>query len=344
MEISFGGRIVRSFILSHRTTDKEEYWQNILNVVDWSERYGCTGVLLFEGNDTYVSPWMAAHAAIARTEHLCPLIAVNPVYMHPFSAAKMVSSFVQMYGRKVYLNMITGTALNYLESMRDEVSHDERYDRLGEYIQIMRQLLKSTSPVTFQGKFFHVKDLALLPGVPPELQPEFLLSGQSDAARQVTREVGAIGTQMLSPQFENGLNDAKAMNFGVLTRPTAEEAWEVAHETFPDDEENQMIQEFSMQNTDSVWKKRMAIAAKLPDDTASGYWMGPFRNFRADGPYLVGSYERVAEAFAALIQAGIDVFIFDLTPREEEYNHIAQAFELARTELTGIGTVSGQVS
>lgn len=72
MEITFGGRAVRTFILSHRTTDRKAYWQNILNVVDWSERYGCTGVLLFEGNDTYVSPWLAAHTAIARTERLSP--------------------------------------------------------------------------------------------------------------------------------------------------------------------------------------------------------------------------------------------------------------------------------
>ena len=333
MEITFGGRIVRTFILSHRTTDRKQYWQNILRVVDWSERYGCTGVLLFEGNDTYVSPWLAAHTAIARTERLSPLIAVNPIYMHPFTAAKFVSSYVQMFGRKVYLNMITGTALNYLEAMKDAVSHDERYNRLGEYIVLVRRLLESTSPVTFNGKYYQVKDLSLLPGVPPGLLPEFLLSGQSDAARQVAAEVGAIATQMLGPQFERGLNDAKAMNFGVLTRPTTREAWAVAHETFPDDEEEQMIQELSMQNTDSTWKKRMAIAAKLPDDTASGYWMGPFRNFRADGPYLVGSYERVAEVFATLIRAGIDVFILDLTPREEEYVHIANSFQMTREEL-----------
>ena len=41
------------------------------------------------------------------TKNLCPLVAVNPVYMHPFAAAKMVSSFALMYQRKVYLNMIT---------------------------------------------------------------------------------------------------------------------------------------------------------------------------------------------------------------------------------------------
>jgi alkanesulfonate monooxygenase SsuD/methylene tetrahydromethanopterin reductase-like flavin-dependent oxidoreductase (luciferase family) len=194
--------------------------------------------------------------------------------------------------------------------------------------------------VTFKGTFYQVDGLQLLPGIPSDLQPVFLLSGQSEAARQVTRDTKTIGTQMLSPTFEHGLNDARAINFGVLTRPTEQEAWQVANDTFPDDEEEQMIQEFSMQNTDSMWKKRMAMAAKLPDDTASGYWMGPFRNFRADGPYLVGSYARTAEVFSALIRAGIHIFIIDLTPREEEYVHIAKAFELVRSEL-GLADTSG---
>ena len=207
----------------------------------------------------------------SRARSASPPIAVNPIYMHPFTAAKFVSSYVQMFGRKVYLNMITGTALNYLEAMKEAVSHDERYNRLGEYIVLMQRLLESTSPVTFNGKYYQVKDLSLLPGVPPGLRPEFLLSGQSDAARQVAAEVGAIGTQMLGPQFERGLNDAKAMNFGVLTRPTTEEAWAVAHETFPEDEEEQMIQELSMQNTDSYgrsgWPSRPGCLTTQLRDT-----------------------------------------------------------------------------
>jgi hypothetical protein len=68
--------------------------------------------------------------------------------------------------------------------------------------------------------------------------------------------------------------------------------------------------------------------------------MGPFRNVRADGPYLVGSYARAAEVFSALIRAGIHIFIIDLTPREEEYVHIAKAFELVRSEL-GLADTSG---
>ena len=46
------------------------------------------------------------------TERLSPLIAVNPISMHPFTAAKCISSLANLYSRKVFLNMVAGTALS----------------------------------------------------------------------------------------------------------------------------------------------------------------------------------------------------------------------------------------
>ncbi len=333
MEITIGNRHIRSFIISPRTLDPDTYWNNIHNVIQWSERYGSTGLLLFEGNDTFISPWVAAQAAVVETERIQPLVAINPVYMHPFSVAKLVSSFAFLYNRKVYLNMITGTALNYLEAMRDEVSHDDRYERLREYTIIIRNLLKDPKPVTFNGRFYQVKDLVLPGQVPDHLMPEILVSGQSDAALKICRELDGIGLQMLQPDFDAGLNDARSIHFGIVTRETGEEAWNAAHELFPVNEEDQEILEFSMQNTDSVWKRRMKLASEAPDRSESGYWLGPFRNFKADCPYLVGDYNLISSVIARLVQGGIDVFVLDITAREEEFAHVQKAFAAARDIL-----------
>jgi hypothetical protein len=58
---------------------KIEHWQNIRDVVKWSGKYSYTAVPLLEGNDTYINPWLAAHATIIETNNLCPLVAVNPI-------------------------------------------------------------------------------------------------------------------------------------------------------------------------------------------------------------------------------------------------------------------------
>ena len=88
-----------------------------MRVARFGDRNGFAGILLFAGNDTLVEPWSMAQHILAHTAESSPLIAVNPIYMHPFTVAKIVSSFALLYRRKVYLNMITGTATSDLQGL-----------------------------------------------------------------------------------------------------------------------------------------------------------------------------------------------------------------------------------
>lgn len=273
------------------------------------------------------------------TDKLYPIVAVNPIYMHPYTAAKMVSSFALMYQRKVCLNMITGTALNYLEALNEDLSHDDRYERLREYVHIILALLERRTPVNFSGRFYKISNLQLPKSIPSSLFPEFFLAGQSDAARRLCRDLGAIGLQMLQPGIEQGLSDNRAIFFGITTRKDEAQAWEVAKELFPESEEDQMLLDFSMDNTDSAWKTRMKLEADQPHRAETGYWLTPFRNLKANCAYVVGSYERIADILVRLIRGGIDVFILDIPAREEEFEHIHQALEIARENLLPLSRV-----
>jgi len=324
---------IRVFAISPRTIDLSRYWTEIQNTIQWSEKYNFTGVLIFTGNDTYVEPWLTAHTVLAETEMLSPLVAVNPVYMHPFCTAKMVSSLVHLYKRRIYLNMVTGAALNYLEALGDSLSHDERYARMSEHIQIVNLLLTSPNPVSFSGIHYQVSHLQLLPRVPTDLAPEFLLAGASKAARNVCSSLGALGMAMLGPDL-NAVPGCRGIHFGLITRPTRDLARRTALETFPCDEEAQEMLDYSMGNTDSVWKQNLRREAGNPALSESGYWLGPFRNFKVDCPYVVDEYEKVAELMSRLIRAGVHTFILDLVPNEEEYAHAAAAFNLVK-ELLG---------
>ena len=42
---------------------------------------------------------------IGATGTLCPLVAIQPLAMHPYSVAKMVTSLAFLHGRRVYLNI-----------------------------------------------------------------------------------------------------------------------------------------------------------------------------------------------------------------------------------------------
>ncbi|HYY72464.1 MAG TPA: hypothetical protein VE778_02615, partial [Candidatus Bathyarchaeia archaeon] len=63
--------------------DKESYVRQIRKVARWSERCGCTGVLVYTDN-SLVDPWLVSQIIVESTEALSPLVAIQPVYMHPY--------------------------------------------------------------------------------------------------------------------------------------------------------------------------------------------------------------------------------------------------------------------
>lgn len=328
--------VIDVFTVSPRSTELEQYWSGITRVFDLSERHGYSGTLIFTGNDTFVEPWVAAQHLVTTTPHLVPLIAVNPVYMHPFTTAKLIASLGYVYGRPVYLNMVTGAALSYLHSLGDQVQHDERYTRLGEYMGIVRGLL--TQPrFSFKGRYYQLDQVQLAPRPEPALQPKFLLSGQSPAALAVAQATGACTMQMLSGELGASVRPgSRGIHFGVVARATEAEAWSAARALFPDDPEGQMMLELSMSNTDSLWKQRMMIAAQQGAGRP-GYWLDPFRNLKADCPYFVGSHAQVAALVRSLVDAGITTIILDLPPIEAEFEHAAAALAEAGVRMARAG-------
>src|SRR2546426_741037 len=75
------------------------YFQNVVDVARWSEDAGCRGILVYTDN-RLVDPWLVAQLIVENTRTLCPLVAVQPVYMHPYAVATMVASFAYIHGRR----------------------------------------------------------------------------------------------------------------------------------------------------------------------------------------------------------------------------------------------------
>src|ERR1700724_1587336 len=111
---------IETFSTSPQSKDlpREAYVQQVINVAHWSEEAGCTAILVYTDN-SLVDAWLVSQIIIQNTENLCPLVAVQPVYMHPYSVAKMVASFGYLYGRRIYLNMVAGGFKNDLSTFND---------------------------------------------------------------------------------------------------------------------------------------------------------------------------------------------------------------------------------
>lgn len=308
-----------------------DYPQRIAEVARWSEAAGCTGILVYTDH-SLLDPWLVAQRIIAATTALCPLVAVQPVYMHPFSVAKIVTTLAHLYGRKVYLNMVAGGFINDLASLGDGTPHDRRYDRLTEYTLIIMQLLSGPSPVTYPGEFYTIDRVTLAPRLPGDLFPGVFVSGSSAAGLAAAQALGATAIQYPEPPRSlRPVADLPAkkngVRIGIIARADSDEAWRVAHERFPEDRRGQLTHQLAMKTSDSQWHRHLSRAT---DDGSQGpYWLLPFRNYKTFCPYLVGSYEEVGRELAAYIGWGSTTFIVDIPRCERDLHDTRLAFQYA---------------
>ena len=134
---------------------QDAYVKQVIDVATWSEQAGCTAILVYTDN-SIVDPWLVSHIILQNTKTLCPLVAIQPLYMHPYSVAKMVASFGHLYKRRIFLNMVAGGFKNDLIALNDTTPHDDRYTRLIEYTTIIKLLLSTPDPVSYEGKFYKI--------------------------------------------------------------------------------------------------------------------------------------------------------------------------------------------
>ena len=314
---------------------RDVYLRQVQEIALWSEKAGCEGILVYTDN-AQVDPWLTSELIINATRTLCPLVAVQPVYMHPYSVAKMVTSLAFLHGRRVYLNMVAGGFTNDLAALNDRTPHDERYARLAEYTAIILGLLQSPEPLTFSGSYYQVQNLRLTPALPPEFMPGVLMSVSSEAGVQTARRLGAIPVEYPKPAPEcaeasPGVGASRGLRIGIIARDTEAEAWRDAHGRFPPDRKGQLTHELAMKLSDSSWHRQLSkLGAKgAPEQERNPYWLVPFENYKTFCPYLVGSYATVAQSIAGYVNAGYRTFILDVPSSPEELRHTGIVFGLA---------------
>jgi alkanesulfonate monooxygenase len=313
---------------SKQYQDGGDYLRKVKEVAEWSDDAGLEGILVYTDN-SLVDPWQVSQVILSSTSNLAPLVALQPVYMHPYTAAKMVTTFSYLYNRRVYLNMVAGGFRLDLTALGDATEHDDRYDRIVEYVSIMKCLFDQPGPLTFTGDYFTVRNLVLKPGIPPALVPEIFVSGTSAAGVAAARKIGA--TSISYPGIPSGETISRGapvgIRIGIIAREESREAWRIAHERYPADRKGEHTHAIVRRVSDSAWYEQLSELGEKPGERSSPYWLTPFMNYKTFCPYLVGSYDEVRCEVSKYIREGFQTFILDVPPSWEELHHTAMVFE-----------------
>lgn len=327
-------RNIRLFTTCPPSTEiaQASYVEAVQDVARWSEDAGCDGILVYSDN-RLVDPWMLSEVVLQATSTLMPLVAVQPLYMHPFTVAKAISTMAYLHGRRICVNMVAGGFRNDLVALDDDTPHDQRYDRVIEYVLLMQELMAGLGPVTFQGQYYKVKNLKLTPPIPDELRPHFFVSGSSDAGLSAARAIAATAVKYPGRSDEDagtlGESIDRGIRVGIIARERSEEAWAVAHARFPPDRKGQIAHSMAMTVSDSKWHEQLSAMGQRSKPDEHPYWLVPFENYRTFCPYLVGSYEAVADELARYLALGYATFILDIPASREELRHIRVTMDKA---------------
>jgi alkanesulfonate monooxygenase len=103
-------------------------------------------------------PWTVGATIAAMTKNLKVIIALRPNTLYPTVAAKALATLDQLSKGRAVVQFIAGGSDDDQAREGDFLTKAERYERLEEYIRIVRRAWLSPDPFNWEGKYYLFKD------------------------------------------------------------------------------------------------------------------------------------------------------------------------------------------
>ncbi|MBI2765097.1 MAG: LLM class flavin-dependent oxidoreductase [Chloroflexi bacterium] len=313
----------------HRRLPTIEY---LAQVAHAAEDLGFTGVLTPTGT-WCEDAWLVTAALIRETKRLKFLVAFRPGAVTPTLAAQQAAAFQRISNGRLLLNIVTGGDEPEQRRFGDWLDHDQRYERTGEFLAILRGALSGT-PFDFTGRHYKVASATVSKA--PEPLPPLYFGGASDAAGKVAARYVDVylawgePPDMVAPRLDRmrqlAADEGRTLRFGIrlhtITRDRAEDAWaETDRFLAALDTDAMQRSQRSFARSQSVGQQRMmALHGGSPENlvVSPNLWAGIGLVRGGAGTALVGSHDEVADRIEEYHALGFDEFILSGHPHIEE--------------------------
>ncbi len=284
--------------------------------------------------------WVTTAFMAGRSSTIRMLVAARPGYINPVMLAKMVTTFDQLTGGRIAVNLIAGQseAENAADGIR--LPKEDRYALMAEEVAIMKALWTAEAPLDWEGRFHTLRGARVMPPPLQRPHPRFYLGGGSRQAWEISAAhadvhlfwgdrpetiAGQIG-EIRAMAEAAGRGDALGfgMRLQIICRESEAEAWAAAEE---------LVADVSVARTEAVRaniansvanQRVQALLSETGGLIAPNLWAGLARVRQGAGVAVVGNPVQCADVLQRFIDMGCHSFCLS------GYLHDAEAERFGR--------------
>lgn len=273
-------------------------------------------------------PLMVSCALGQATKKLKFIAAYRSGLMQPTTFVQQVNTLSALMQGRIALNIVAGSSSVEQRGYGDYFSHDERYARAQEFLEVCNSFWRADGEVNFEGKYYRVEQGKLhTPFVAPDRRaPEIYASGHSEPAERLALAQAscllraADNPDKLRPTVarvrEQGLE--VCLRMCVLCKPTREEATSVAQSLLPHGEIAQEERITAVKDDSQMYREAAQVSGQGNLWLTRSLWKGLVPHYGPVWVTLVGTPEDLAEAFLEYKRIGVSQFILSGWPELDE--------------------------
>ena len=282
-------------------------------------------------DSSYFDPWTIGATIAAVTKNIKVIIALRPNTLYPTVAAKALATLDQLSSGRAVVHFIAGGSDAEQAKEGDFLTKDQRYERLEEYIRILRRAWQSADPFDWDGKYYQFKQFSNRVRPANGTTITVSVGGSSDEAYRIGGSLADIfglwGEPLKETKDQIDRIYAAAEKAGRTDRPriwvtfrpivaeTEELAWAKAHRT---------LDALNANRANGLGKAPPAAVAAAPQnvgsqrlleiaargeiqDRALWYPTVTATNARGASTALVGSPQTVADSLLDYVDLGAEL-------------------------------------
>ncbi len=284
--------------------------------------------------------WITSAMMVGRSKSIRMLVAVRPGYVNPFLAAKMISTFDQLSGGRICVNLIAGQSEAESRAEGITIGKEERYAQMEEEVRIMKALWTADGPVDFDGRFHSLHGARVVPKPLQKPFPSFYLGGGSgqawaisaahadvhlfwgDTYERIAENIATI--RALAAEQERRSPIRFGMRLQIVCRETEQEAWTAANELMRGVTQRHTERLRAHVSQSEANRRVQELAATYGDLIEPNLWTGITKIRPGAGIAIVGDPEQCANVLQRYIDIGCDSFCLSGYLHDEEATRFAR--------------------